>query len=240
MRSTSRNRSRSVRRARNGQMRRSPSRWVPENELVERLLSDQSPQADRIHDLVLRYLNEVDHLIPPDVGPPMPNSYDWAPPMPTGAIAMLPSHKVSRTEAAAKECCMVCMGKLRTGDHGKTLPCFHTFHVACIDAWLCMNAACPICRHRADDAGFVALEPLVPHSVRGRPAGATPARARSQPGHPRASSTREQTARRGTTVRVRPAASIRSRGRLANSQPQDRNAQVLRRPAAAARQNPHH
>ena len=38
---------------------------IKSDELVERLLSDQSPQADRIHDLVLPYLNEVDHLIPP-------------------------------------------------------------------------------------------------------------------------------------------------------------------------------
>ncbi|KAL3792415.1 hypothetical protein HJC23_001533 [Cyclotella cryptica] len=45
--------------------------------------------------------------------------------------------------------CSVCLESYRVGDEVRTIPCFHTFHTACIDPWLAERAECPICKHSA-------------------------------------------------------------------------------------------
>ena len=45
--------------------------------------------------------------------------------------------------------CSVCLEAYRVGDEVRTIPCFHTFHVGCIDPWLSERAECPICKHSA-------------------------------------------------------------------------------------------
>lgn len=42
--------------------------------------------------------------------------------------------------------CPICLDDFETGNEVRTLPCTHTFHVACIDAWLRLNVKCPHCR----------------------------------------------------------------------------------------------
>ncbi|XP_076909056.1 E3 ubiquitin-protein ligase ATL4-like [Bidens hawaiensis] len=42
--------------------------------------------------------------------------------------------------------CAVCLSKFEAKDSLKRLPCFHAFHVECIDAWLKCNQTCPLCR----------------------------------------------------------------------------------------------
>lgn len=42
--------------------------------------------------------------------------------------------------------CPICLDDFETGNEVRSLPCTHTFHVACIDAWLRLNVKCPHCR----------------------------------------------------------------------------------------------
>jgi hypothetical protein len=43
--------------------------------------------------------------------------------------------------------CSICWAPYVDGDNVKTLPCLHQFHASCIDRWLAVNTACPICKH---------------------------------------------------------------------------------------------
>mmetsp|Transcript_28512 Transcript_28512/g.51515 ORF Transcript_28512/g.51515 Transcript_28512/m.51515 type:complete len:458 (+) Transcript_28512:75-1448(+) len=45
--------------------------------------------------------------------------------------------------------CAVCLEPYQVGETVRTIPCFHTFHKACIDPWLAQRAECPICKHSA-------------------------------------------------------------------------------------------
>lgn len=42
--------------------------------------------------------------------------------------------------------CPICLDDFAMGNEVRSLPCTHTFHVACIDAWLRLNVKCPHCR----------------------------------------------------------------------------------------------
>jgi E3 ubiquitin-protein ligase RNF167 len=43
--------------------------------------------------------------------------------------------------------CSVCLEAFRKGEKVRTLPqCGHVFHRACVDRWLRMHSACPLCR----------------------------------------------------------------------------------------------
>merc|ERR1712039_414516 len=43
--------------------------------------------------------------------------------------------------------CAVCFEDFCSGEELRVLPCFHRYHQACIDRWLCQNRACPVCKH---------------------------------------------------------------------------------------------
>ena len=43
--------------------------------------------------------------------------------------------------------CNVCLEEFQKGDQLRILPCFHKFHVKCIDKWLKQSKFCPTCRH---------------------------------------------------------------------------------------------
>ncbi|KAL6888999.1 hypothetical protein ACP4OV_010025 [Aristida adscensionis] len=79
-------------------------------------------------------------------------------------------------EAAAE--CAVCLSAMQDGDAVRALPgCRHAFHVACVDAWLCARATCPVCRARP------ALPPPQPAPKAGaKAAAAAPAGDGRQPG----------------------------------------------------------
>lgn len=54
--------------------------------------------------------------------------------------------------------CSICLRSAQTGNGDRrmrfvSLPCKHTFHLYCIEEWLCKrNGSCPICRFPADIA----------------------------------------------------------------------------------------
>ena len=56
-------------------------------------------------------------------------------------------HKSSLTRVSENWTqCPICLDDFEAGNEVRTLPCTHTFHVACIDAWLRLNVKCPHCR----------------------------------------------------------------------------------------------
>jgi E3 ubiquitin-protein ligase ATL41 len=47
--------------------------------------------------------------------------------------------------------CAVCLSAMQDGEAVRALPgCGHAFHAACVDAWLCARATCPVCRARPE------------------------------------------------------------------------------------------
>jgi len=47
----------------------------------------------------------------------------------------------------SKGFCAICREEIEIGEWYKRLPlCEHCFHAKCIDKWLLMRAACPMCR----------------------------------------------------------------------------------------------
>ncbi|KAG0375948.1 hypothetical protein BGX24_008466 [Mortierella sp. AD032] len=57
------------------------------------------------------------------------------------------SEKLPFANANAQTMCAICLGEYEVGDQVRTLPCYHQYHLACIDPWL-LNVAslCPICK----------------------------------------------------------------------------------------------
>ena len=49
--------------------------------------------------------------------------------------------------------CSICLGEFVNGDECRRLPspCSHTFHTACIDEWLKLSSACPLCKRSLRD-----------------------------------------------------------------------------------------
>ena len=54
--------------------------------------------------------------------------------------------KNTTTSSSCCCCCSICLEEYQIGDWKKSLPCFHSFHVNCIDVWLGLNGICPICK----------------------------------------------------------------------------------------------
>lgn len=68
----------------------------------------------------------------------------------SSVVESLPIVTYKRSEGAATSdqdgnLCVVCRDEFEEGDGVRVLPCFHTFHVRCIDPWLFINKTCPVC-----------------------------------------------------------------------------------------------
>merc|ERR1711936_88949 len=57
----------------------------------------------------------------------------------------LPREKVSCAPDEEQQC-PICLKAVEEGDSLMTLPCCHSFHDACVTAWLSKAANCPLCR----------------------------------------------------------------------------------------------
>jgi len=42
--------------------------------------------------------------------------------------------------------CTICLCEMEDGEDVRRLPCWHLFHIQCVDRWLGLNKMCPICR----------------------------------------------------------------------------------------------
>jgi len=51
-----------------------------------------------------------------------------------------------KSSASGERTCAICIEKFQVGEHVRTLPCCHTFHVQEIDQWLAKARSCPICK----------------------------------------------------------------------------------------------
>ncbi|KAM0826613.1 hypothetical protein ACQ4PT_068751 [Festuca glaucescens] len=60
-------------------------------------------------------------------------------------ISRLPSFESSPFDRTSA--CIVCLEASRGGERWRALPpCGHAFHTACVDPWLLLSPACPVCR----------------------------------------------------------------------------------------------
>lgn len=71
-----------------------------------------------------------------------------------GVVANLPKRRLTAADIPRtpedKQACSICMENFKAGDHQRTLPCFHNFHVRCVDKWLVRQGTCPNCKQRVD------------------------------------------------------------------------------------------
>lgn len=62
------------------------------------------------------------------------------------AIDALPVTAVKQGHQEEEQCA-ICLADLAAGEELRVLPwCGHSFHVACVDAWLRAHSSCPSCR----------------------------------------------------------------------------------------------
>ncbi|KAL5230964.1 hypothetical protein ABZP36_029740 [Zizania latifolia] len=80
------------------------------------------------------------------------------------AIRRIPTlrYQQRRRRQQEQQHCAVCLAEFREGERLRRLPpCLHSFHIDCIDAWLCAAATCPLCRAPV----AVATHPQSPHTA---------------------------------------------------------------------------
>eukprot|EP00931_Biecheleriopsis_adriatica_P102220 TRINITY_DN77217_c0_g1_i1.p1 TRINITY_DN77217_c0_g1~~TRINITY_DN77217_c0_g1_i1.p1 ORF type:complete len:666 (-),score=120.48 TRINITY_DN77217_c0_g1_i1:68-2065(-) len=58
---------------------------------------------------------------------------------------------VLKQDMDSDEPCVICHETLMAGEEVRRLPCFHTFHRACIDRWLRVKAVCPLDKLTVDE-----------------------------------------------------------------------------------------
>ncbi|XP_028814822.1 E3 ubiquitin-protein ligase RLIM isoform X2 [Denticeps clupeoides] len=68
-------------------------------------------------------------------------------------IERFPTSKFDPAHSAGKTECQICFCDYSQGEKLRILPCFHDYHVKCIDRWLQDNTTCPICRADVTDCG---------------------------------------------------------------------------------------
>lgn len=70
-------------------------------------------------------------------------------------IASLPSsnYKAQSTQEAETDLCVICRLDYEDGDALTTLPCKHAYHTECINNWLKINKACPVCSTEVSTSG---------------------------------------------------------------------------------------
>lgn len=61
-------------------------------------------------------------------------------------VQRFPIRSFSSASGAGSTTCQICFCDYSEGEELRMLPCFHDYHVKCIDRWLKDNSTCPICR----------------------------------------------------------------------------------------------
>ncbi|XP_024136779.1 E3 ubiquitin-protein ligase RNF165 [Oryzias melastigma] len=71
-------------------------------------------------------------------------------------IQRFPTKKFQSTKTTGNTQCQICFCDYDEGEKLRMLPCFHDYHVQCIDRWLKDNTTCPICRANLADGSSLA------------------------------------------------------------------------------------
>ncbi|XP_068595037.1 uncharacterized protein si:ch211-59o9.10 [Brachionichthys hirsutus] len=66
-------------------------------------------------------------------------------------IQRFPTKTFTSSVGAGNTQCQICFCDYTDGEKLRMLPCFHDYHIQCIDRWLKDNATCPICRANLAD-----------------------------------------------------------------------------------------
>ena len=62
--------------------------------------------------------------------------------------------------------CAICIGDYKKGDKLRVMPCEHKFHTECIDKWLVVKNACPVCKRKpVESAQPMNAAPRDPSSI---------------------------------------------------------------------------
>ena len=73
----------------------------------------------------------------------------------TRQLNRLPTFSYKKSKSGKSEDrdikCTVCYSDFEDSEQLKMLPCFHKFHVGCIDSWLKLHSLCPICKEDLSD-----------------------------------------------------------------------------------------
>lgn len=74
-------------------------------------------------------------------------------------LLALPVEKFQDTPLSSQELsCPICLDDIQGSEEVRRLPCRHCFHVTCIDGWLRISRACPMC-----NADVAAATPIKEH-----------------------------------------------------------------------------
>jgi len=73
------------------------------------------------------------------------------PPCSQSVIDSISTVVVNEEHIKSESDCSVCQDKFSVGEKVKCLPCRHMFHKDCIEPWLKLHNACPVCRKALDD-----------------------------------------------------------------------------------------
>uniref|UniRef100_A0A1A7YTK5 RING-type domain-containing protein n=2 Tax=Iconisemion striatum TaxID=60296 RepID=A0A1A7YTK5_9TELE len=74
-------------------------------------------------------------------------------------IQRFPTKTFGSANSSGNTQCQICFCDYADGEKLRMLPCFHDYHVQCIDQWLKDNTTCPICRANLTDGA--SLSPLL-------------------------------------------------------------------------------
>eukprot|EP00257_Ricinus_communis_P011325 XP_002532292.2 RING-H2 finger protein ATL52 [Ricinus communis] len=65
------------------------------------------------------------------------------------AARLIPAFKYQKGMGSGGEeaTCPICLSEFEEGEEVRSLPeCMHSYHLPCIDMWLCSHSNCPVCR----------------------------------------------------------------------------------------------
>ncbi|XP_028286242.1 E3 ubiquitin-protein ligase RNF8-like isoform X2 [Parambassis ranga] len=71
-------------------------------------------------------------------------------------IQRFPTKKFVSVNSGGNTQCQICFCDYTEGEKLRILPCFHDYHIQCIDRWLKDNITCPICRANLADGDTLA------------------------------------------------------------------------------------
>lgn len=87
----------------------------------------------------------------------VPDTTEAAAPGPEPSKAVIPRAEDGASAPDGSPWCAICMDHASAGELIRILPCFHSFHQACVDSWLLQKATCPICKVSVRDPVWGAM-----------------------------------------------------------------------------------